>query len=54
MKARARVIAEEQPFPADEYPHLFEIVQELGASGYDYNEEFVFGLELILDGLEHP
>ena len=46
------VIAEEHPFPADEYPHLFEIVAEFGKSGYDYNEEFGFGLDLILDGIE--
>ena len=40
VEARAKVIAEEHPSPADEYPHLFEIVAEFGTSGYDYNEEF--------------
>jgi AcrR family transcriptional regulator len=34
------------------YPYLAEVVVELGKRGYDYNEEFEFGLELILDGLE--
>jgi AcrR family transcriptional regulator len=36
-----------------DYPYLAEVVVELGKRGYDYNEEFEFGLELILDGLEH-
>jgi hypothetical protein len=35
-----------------EYPYLAEVVVELGKRGYDYDEEFEFGLELILDGLE--
>jgi AcrR family transcriptional regulator len=35
-----------------EYPYLAEVVVELGRSGYDYAEEFEFGLDLILDGLE--
>jgi AcrR family transcriptional regulator len=36
----------------DEYPYLAEVVVELGARGFDYAEEFEFGLELILDALE--
>jgi AcrR family transcriptional regulator len=36
----------------DEYPYLAEVVVELGARGYDYTEEFEFGLDLILDALE--
>ena len=52
MEARARALAEEHPSPADEYPYLFEILAEFGTSGYDYNEEFAFGLDLILDGIE--
>ena len=36
----------------NEYPHLAEVVAELGKRGYDYAEEFEFGLELILDSLE--
>ena len=36
----------------DEYPYLAEVVMELGKKGYDYTEEFEFGLDLILDALE--
>lgn len=36
----------------NEYPYLAEVVVELGKRGYDYTEEFEFGLEFILDGLE--
>jgi len=39
--------------PADEYPHLTEIaVEHVLKPGYDYGDEFEFGLDLILDGLE--
>jgi len=39
--------------PADEYPHLAEMIIEHALKlGYDYAEEFEFGLDLILDGLE--
>jgi hypothetical protein len=39
--------------PADRYPHLARMLHErvLG-HGYDFGDEFEFGLELILDGLE--
>jgi AcrR family transcriptional regulator len=36
----------------DEFPYLAEVVVELGERGYDYTEEFEFGLDFILDGLE--
>ena len=36
----------------DEYPYLAEVVVELGKKGYDYTEEFEFGLDFILDGLQ--
>ena len=40
-------------FPADTYPHLFEFAAEhVMKPGYDYGDEFEFGLDLILDGLE--
>jgi AcrR family transcriptional regulator len=40
-------------FPADRFPHLAELtVQHVLQPGYDYGDEFDFGLELILDGLE--
>jgi AcrR family transcriptional regulator len=36
-----------------EYPHLAEVVGEHVAKvGYDYTTEFLFGLDLILDGLD--
>ena len=40
-------------FPADAYPHLAELtIQHVLQPGYDYADEFAFGLDLILDGLE--
>jgi AcrR family transcriptional regulator len=41
-------------FPAaDAYPHLAELaVEHVLQPGYDYGDEYEFGLELILDGLE--
>src|SRR5215210_5902411 len=40
-------------FPADAYPNLVELtVQHVLQPGYDYADEFDFGLDLILDGLE--
>lgn len=40
-------------FHADEYPHLAEMVTEhVLKPGYDYGDEFEFGIDLILDGLE--
>jgi AcrR family transcriptional regulator len=40
-------------FPADAYPHLAEMaLQHVLQPGYDYADEFEFGLDLILDGLE--
>jgi AcrR family transcriptional regulator len=38
---------------ADEYPHLTEMaVEHVLQPGYDYGNEYEFGLDLILDGLE--
>ena len=40
-------------FASGEYPHLTELtVEHVLQPGYDYGEEFAFGLDLILDGLE--
>ena len=40
-------------FPAGEYPHLAEIaLGHVLRPGYDYGNEYAFGLELILDGLD--
>ncbi|MFZ0322824.1 MAG: TetR/AcrR family transcriptional regulator [Actinomycetes bacterium] len=39
--------------PAGTYPHLTELaVAHVLQPGYDYGDEFEFGLDLILDGLE--
>jgi hypothetical protein len=36
-----------------DYPHLVEVVGGyVATSGYDYATEFLFGLDLILDGLD--
>jgi AcrR family transcriptional regulator len=38
---------------SDEYPHLAELtIKHVLQSGYHYGDEFQFGLDLILDGLE--
>jgi AcrR family transcriptional regulator len=39
-------------FRADEYPHLAELtVKHVLQPGYDYGNEYEYGLDLILDGL---
>ena len=39
--------------PAEEYPHLFELTRfHILQPGYDYGNEYEFGLDLILDSLE--
>jgi AcrR family transcriptional regulator len=41
------------PFDPAAYPHLVEFITELAMRpGYDYGDEFTYGLDLILDGLE--
>jgi AcrR family transcriptional regulator len=45
----ARIISE---FPADAYPALAELAAEhVLKPGYDFGDEFAYGLDLILDGL---
>jgi len=40
-------------FPVDQYPHLAEFtLNHVLQPGYDYGNEYGFGLDLILDGLE--
>jgi len=40
-------------FASGQYPHLTELAVEHALQpGYDYGDEFEFGLDLILDGLE--
>lgn len=39
--------------PVDEYPHLVEFATERAMRpGYDFSDEFPYGLDLVLDGLE--
>jgi AcrR family transcriptional regulator len=41
-----------QQFPAGEYPHLVELAtKHILQPGYDFGDEFEFGLSLILDAL---
>jgi AcrR family transcriptional regulator len=46
MQAQSHVTA------LDDYPYLHEVLTELPKSGYDFDAEFEYGLDLILDGLE--
>ncbi|HEY3058538.1 MAG TPA: TetR/AcrR family transcriptional regulator [Chloroflexota bacterium] len=40
-------------FPVRDFPHLAELtIQHVLQPGYDYADEFEFGLDLLLDGLE--
>ncbi len=51
MAELAEVIIE--PLPEGSYPNLMEFAAEYVLQpGYDFREEFEFGLDLILDGLE--
>jgi AcrR family transcriptional regulator len=36
----------------EQYPHLTEVASSLLAAGFDYGDEFEWGLDLILDALE--
>jgi AcrR family transcriptional regulator len=41
------------PFPVDEYPNLVAFITEHAMKpGYDFGDEFAYGLDLVLDGLE--
>jgi hypothetical protein len=42
-----------EPFPANEYPSLVAFITHHAMKpGYDYGDEFGYGLDLILDGLD--
>jgi AcrR family transcriptional regulator len=42
-----------QPFPVNEYPNLVEFLAEhVMKPGYDYADEFEYGLDLVLGGLD--
>jgi hypothetical protein len=52
-EAEAVATAMIDQFPADAYPHLAAFTFEhVLRPGYDFGEEFEFGLTLVLDGLE--
>ena len=41
-----------EQFSTDDYPHLVEFaVEHYLKPGYDFGEEFEFGLGVVLDGL---
>jgi hypothetical protein len=41
-----------EPFPLGEYPNLADFITEIAMKpGYDYGNEFEYGLDVILDGL---
>jgi AcrR family transcriptional regulator len=55
MSAEVAEVAQNmlQPFQPNEYPNLVEFIAEHAMKpGYDYGDEFVYGLDVILDGLE--
>ena len=42
-----------EPFPLGEYPNLAEFISEHAMKpGYDFGDEFEYGLDVILDGLD--
>src|SRR5664279_672472 len=42
-----------EPFPMDEYPNLVAFITEHAMKpGYDFGDEFEYGLDVTLDGLE--
>jgi AcrR family transcriptional regulator len=51
-EARRDDLAAADPSLAGQFPFLIEVVEELGASGYDYTRQFEWGLDLILDSIE--
>lgn len=44
--------ATEIGLPAAEYPHLAGLIGAVLADGYDFRDEFEYGLDLVLDGIE--
>jgi AcrR family transcriptional regulator len=53
QEAAAMAVTFLDHFPAGEFPHLAELTLEhVLQPGYDFGDEFAFGLDLILDGLE--
>jgi hypothetical protein len=52
LAANLQPIAKQFRHFADEIPYSFELVDTDVARGYDPTTEFLYGLDLILDGLE--
>jgi AcrR family transcriptional regulator len=51
--AATESILEQQPMQADVFPHLTEMaIKHILQPGYAYGNEFRFGLQVILDGIE--
>jgi AcrR family transcriptional regulator len=46
-----KVVSVPHVVPPDRYPYFSELLDKLAKQGYDYREEFEFGLELLLDGI---
>lgn len=51
-RRRRDTVTAADPDLAAEHPYLMELVEELGRSGYDYGQEYEFGLDVVLDGIE--
>ena len=51
-RRRGRAEAERNASAAADYPYLVEVMVELSRTGYEFSQEFEFGLGLILDGIE--
>jgi len=51
-KTRVKNVEEHHPSPAEDYPYLIDVADELAKSGFDYTEEFEFGIDLILRGID--
>ena len=44
---------EEMAVPADAFPRMAAFIEQaIVGRSYDYGDEFAYGLELVLDGLE--
>ena len=51
-ESAARIDAQRTQVPAmDDHPYLMEVAEQLQVAGYDYDAEFEWGLDLILDAL---
>jgi hypothetical protein len=51
-EARRDLVADDIDAFAEEFPYPAEVTVELRKINYDYTQEFKFGLDLILDGIE--